>query len=111
MAYKMNMRLIVCALLACLLLIAQHGAAVHALSHLSIDTTAQSQQDPQAPDLDLHVCEKCTGYAGLSATLHANSLLLQVYGASFIQLCFLQSAVPFQTFQSYFSRAPPSLVC
>lgn len=110
MVYKTNMRLIACALLACLLLVAQHGAAVHALSHLYTDAAAQPQQDPQAPDLDLHTCDKCTGYAGLSAALHADPLLFHGRAVNLVQISPTQFVVPSRTFQPYYSRGPPQLV-
>ncbi|MEO5702648.1 MAG: hypothetical protein ABIQ54_01950 [Gammaproteobacteria bacterium] len=110
MTDKMNMRLIVCTLLACLLLVVQQGAAVHALSHLSSDVPAQSQQDPQTPDLDLHTCEKCTGYAGLSATLYANPMLFNGRALSLVQIYSTQFFVTYYTLLPYYSRAPPQLV-
>jgi hypothetical protein len=111
MASKMNMRLIVSTLLACLLIVAQHEETVHALSHLSTDTPAQSQQYPQKPDLDLHACDKCAGYAGLSAALHANPLLFHGRALNLVQISPAQFVVNSRTFRPYHSRAPPQLVC
>jgi hypothetical protein len=94
--------------LAFLLLFAQQGAVLHALSHLSGPTPTQSQPDKQLPHSQ--ACDKCVVYAQMAGSVAATPLLIFAQHAA---MAFL--AVLFWThfpllFRAYSSRAPPQLV-
>lgn len=103
---NMNRKIFAYLWLSLLLLFAQQGAAVHAISHLP--SSSQSQPDKQLPHSQ--ACDKCVVYAGLSGAVAATPQIIPV-----LPLHLLAAAVFVVFFVSrirrvYSSRAPPALV-
>jgi hypothetical protein len=94
--------------LAFLLLFAQQGAVLHALSHLPGPFPAQSQPDKQLPHSQ--VCDKCVVYGQLGAGVAATPLVIFGQHAA-VALVAALFAIHFASpLRAYFSRAPPRLV-
>jgi hypothetical protein len=93
--------------LALVMLFAQQGAALHALSHATEQIPGQSQQDKKLPHSP--VCDKCVAFAELAGAVHSNPLHFN--GTQSGSTPFETHAVPsFVYHQSlYRSRAPPVL--
>jgi len=103
----MRSRLLFSLWLAFVLLFAQQGAALHALSHFADGVPAQSQQEKHLPHSS--ACDKCVVYAGIGgaalfsppvfATQETTAIL-----AAVLFLLFFSAPL-----YSYLSRAPPRL--
>ncbi len=104
---KMNRRLFFHALLALLLLLAQQGAALHALSHLTETVPAHAGQEKSLPHSP--VCDKCVAYAEIGGGVHSAPLVFHAVGTHFAPPPMARSGHTFQTLRAYSSRAPPSL--
>lgn len=104
----MQRRIILHVWLALLLLFAQQGALLHALSHVPGPLPAQSQPDKQLPHSQ--ACDKCVVYGQLGAGVAATPLVILVqHGA--VALVAVLPAIHFASIlRAYFSRAPPRLV-
>jgi len=103
----MNSRLLLSLWLAFVLLFAQQGAVLHALSHFADSAPAQSQQEKHLPHSP--ACDKCVVYAGIGGAAASAppvffSREMTVVLASALFLLFFSA--PFRT---YLSRAPPRL--
>lgn len=98
---------ILIALLAFALLIAQQGAALHALSHLTEPLPSQSQQDKHLPHSS--ACEKCVAYAGIGSALAASALAIPPLIVADAQFESAAAAYLPQTSPHYRSRAPPAV--
>lgn len=103
----MRSRLLFSLWLAFVLLFAQQGAALHALSHFADGVPAQSQQEKHLPHSP--ACDKCVVYAGIggaalfSPPVFATQEPTAILAAVFFLLFF---SAPLY---SYLSRAPPCL--
>jgi hypothetical protein len=103
----MNSRLLFSLWLAFVLLFAQQGAALHALSHFADGVPAQSQQDKHLPHSP--ACDKCVVYAGIGGAAPSSPPVFAaqdsaiMLAAAFFLLFF---SAPHRT---YLSRAPPRL--
>jgi len=104
---KMNRRLFFHALLAMLLLLAQQGAALHALSHLTEIVPAHSGQDKNLPHSP--VCDKCIAYAEIGGGVHSAPLVFHGVDTHFAPSPAACSEPSSRTLRAYSSRAPPSL--
>lgn len=94
--------------LAFLLLFAQQGAMLHALSHVPGPVPAQSQPDKQLPHSQ--ACDKCVVYGQLAGSVAATPLvILGPHTAVAFQAALPATHFPF-FFPAYSSRAPPQLV-
>jgi len=93
--------------LAFLLLFAQQGAMLHAVSHLPGPAPAQSQPDKHLPHSQ--ACDKCVVYAQLAGGVAATPLLVYGQHAAIVQATLLPASHFSSLFHAYFSRAPPSL--
>lgn len=103
----MNFRLLPIFWLAFLLLFAQQGAALHALSHLADGRAGQSQQEKQLPHSP--ACDKCVVYAGVASAVASSASPFTVPGAVpvFVAITFLLFlSAPLRP---YYSRGPPHL--
>ena len=104
----MKFRLLFSLWLACALLFAQQGAALHALSHLAEGVPgapAQSQQEKHLPHS--LTCDQCIAYAGIGSAAVSSPLAFDGSNA----VAILAATVFFLIFASplraYRSRAPP----
>jgi len=104
---KMNRRLFFHALLALLLLLAQQGAALHALSHLTEIVPAHAGQDKNLPHSP--VCDKCVAYAEIGGGVHSAPLVFHAVDTRFVQSPTACSEFSSRTLRAYSSRAPPCL--
>jgi len=94
--------------LALLLLFAQQGAVLHALSHVPGPAPTQSQPDQPLPHSQ--ACDKCVVYGQLGAGVAATPLVIFGQHAA-VALAAALPAIHFaSTLRAYFSRAPPRLV-
>jgi hypothetical protein len=103
----MNSRLLFSLWLAFVLLFAQQGAALHALSHLADSVPAQSQQEKHLPHSP--ACDKCVVYAGIGSAAPSTPSVFatqKTTSALATGLFLLFFSAPFRT---YLSRAPPRL--
>ena len=103
----MNKRFFSHFLLALLLLLAQQGAAVHALSHLAESVPAHSQQDKNPPHSP--ACDKCIAYAEVGGGVHSAPLFFHGELALTAQQFVVDYDFSSRTFRAYSSRAPPRL--
>ena len=104
----MNFRLLRFAFLAIMLLFAQQGAAVHALSHFSDSAPTPSSQDKQLPHSQ--ACDKCISYSQMGGAVHASGLVFHTGGLLFVQTPALSIGLPVVSVFFYAARAPPHLV-
>lgn len=105
---NMKLRLLPILWLAFILLFAQQGAALHALSHLADGRAGQSQQEKQLPHSP--VCDKCMVYAGVAGAATSTPSPFTVPGA--VHVFIATNFLPFLSapLRAYFSRGPPHLV-
>ena len=89
------------------LLIAQQGAAWHALSHVRGEMVSSGQHDKKLPNSEQ--CEKCAVFSQLGAALAATAP--QITLAAFSDVLLGKEAPLFRVFerQPYQPRAPPVL--
>ncbi|MEW6354536.1 MAG: hypothetical protein AB1469_09680 [Pseudomonadota bacterium] len=98
-------------ILACLLVVAQHGAAVHALSHLSEPPASSTSDNDQDGAKHLPACDKCVGYASVGAALHTAALV--IHAANLLLLLPDAASDPAHLpspYQLHPSRAPPAFL-
>ncbi|MFN3398354.1 MAG: hypothetical protein ACK4ZS_07450 [Sulfurimicrobium sp.] len=105
---KARSRLLLFLLLAFALLLAQQGAAMHALSHLAEPLPSHSQQDKHLPHSP--ACEKCVAYAGVGSAVAASGLALPPAAMGETLFAVEPGGRLPQSVRHYHSRAPPSLV-
>ena len=103
----MNRRLFFHALLALLLLLAQQGAALHAISHLTEIVSTHSGQDKNLPHSP--ACDKCIAYAEVGGGVHSVPLVFHGVDTHFAQSPTVCSEPSSRTLRAYSSRGPPSL--
>ncbi|MDD5330748.1 MAG: hypothetical protein PHX38_12165 [Sulfuricella sp.] len=103
----MKFRLLLPLWLAFVLLFAQQGAALHALSHLGDGVPAQSQQEKHVPHSP--ACDKCVVYAGIGGAAPSSPPVFGVQEAAFFLAAALFLLVFSAPLRSYQSRAPPRL--
>lgn len=102
---KIRLQPLLFALLAFVLLFAQQGAFRHALSHMSENAPAHSQQDKQIPHSP--ACDECVAYAGVGSAVAASTPFPPA-GILFVLSFFsLFTACVFPASRAYHSRAPP----
>jgi hypothetical protein len=89
---------------AFLLLIAQHGALAHAISH----ATSQTQREQSL--LHSQVCDECVCYGSSSAAAHPKVTIFEA--ASFAQAPAFDAGHSHTPFflRAFASRAPPTLL-
>jgi hypothetical protein len=104
----MHTRTILHVWLAFLLLFAQQGAVLHALSHVPGPLPAQSQPDKQLPHSQ--ACDKCVVYGQLAGSVAATPLVIFGQHAAVALVTVLFAAHFPLFFAAYSSRAPPRLV-
>jgi len=95
-------------LLACSLLFAQQGAAMHAFSHLGEPFPSHSQQDKQLPHSP--ACDTCGVYAGVGSALAASAWAIPAAVAQAPHLDVTPPVLLSQPARLYHARAPPPLV-
>lgn len=104
---KVNSRLLFPLWLAFVLLFAQQGAALHALSHFADGVPAQSQQEKHLPHSP--ACDKCVVYAGIGSATASSPPVFAAHETT----AMLAAAVFLLFFsaphRTYLSRAPPRL--
>ncbi|GAO37213.1 hypothetical protein SCT_2631 [Sulfuricella sp. T08] len=103
----MNSRLLFLLWLAFVLLFAQQGAVLHALSHFADGVPTQSQQDKHLPHSP--ACDKCVVYAGIGGAAPSSPPVFTIQEAAT-----MLAAVFFLLFfsaplRTYLSRGPPRL--
>jgi hypothetical protein len=103
----MNSRLLFSLWLAFVLLFAQQGAALHALSHLADSVPAQSQQEKHLPHSP--ACDKCVVYAGIGSAAPSSPSTFFAEETTVILAAVLFLLFFSAPFYSYLSRAPPRL--
>jgi hypothetical protein len=94
--------------LAFLLLFAQQGAMLHALSHVPGPTPTQSQPDKQLPHSQ--ACDKCVVYGQLAGSVAAAPLVIFEQQAAVALVAVLVATYFPLFFRAYSSRAPPRFV-
>jgi hypothetical protein len=103
----MNSRLLFSLLLAFVLLFAQQGVALHALSHLADGVPAKSQQEKHLPHSP--ACDKCVVYAGIGGAAPSSPPAFGIQQATVILAAALFLLFFSAPLRSYLSRAPPRL--
>jgi len=104
----MRFRLILFVCLAFALLVAQQGAALHALSHFADGVPGQSQQGKHLPHSP--ACDKCVVYADIGSAAASSPPIFAAPETLFIPVAVLSLLFPSSPLYSYRSRAPPRLV-
>ena len=105
----MNSRLLFSLWLAFVLLFAQQGAALHALSHFADGVPAQSQQEKNLPHSP--ACDKCVVYAGIGGAAASSPPAFGIQQTTVILAAVLFLLFFSAPLRSYLSRAPPRLAC
>lgn len=103
----MNSRLLFSLWLAFVLLFAQQGAALHALSHFADGVPAQSQQEKHLPHSP--ACDKCVVYAGIGSAAPSSPPVFGIQQTTAILAAALFLRFFSAPLYSYLSRAPPRL--
>jgi len=104
----MRLRLILSIWLVFALLFAQHGAALHALSHFADNAPNSSQQNKHLPHSP--ACDKCMAYADIGSAAASSPPIFAAPETLFIPVAVLSLLFPSSPLYSYRSRAPPRLV-
>lgn len=102
----MNLRPFFYAWLATLLLFAQQGAALHALSHYRADF-ASSESDKSSPHSDQ--CARCVAYAQTGAAASATPLIFLAPSLSAVRITDIGASILPAPDCPYQSQAPPVL--
>lgn len=102
---KRMTRLPLLLLLALVLLFAQQGAALHALSHLAERLPEQSRQDKQLPHSP--ACDKCVVYAEVEGALASGGMPLPFVAAPAFVAATMPAARLSCLDRAYHARAPP----
>ncbi|OIP18039.1 MAG: hypothetical protein AUK53_01460 [Betaproteobacteria bacterium CG2_30_59_46] len=104
----MRFRLILFVCLAFALLVAQQGAALHALSHFADGVPGQSQQGKHLPHSP--ACDKCVVYADIGSAAPSSPLVFATQETTAVLAAVLFLLFFSSPLYSYLSRAPPRLV-
>ncbi len=104
---KMNSRLLFPLWLAFVLLFAQQGAALHALSHFADGVPSQSQQEKHLPHSP--ACDKCVVYAGIGSAAPSSPPVFAAQETAAVLATVLFLLFFSAPLYSYLSRAPPRL--
>ena len=93
-----------------LLLLAQHGAWLHALSHNGVQSLAATGQQDNGHDRQTKACGLCLAFASFDGAAPSTGLAtaLPTEGATSIRAVFRQH-VARGAAHAYLSRAPPDL--
>ena len=93
-----------------LLLLAQHGALLHAFSHSATESFAATSQQSNGDDRQTKACGLCLAFASFDGAAPSSGLAiaLPTEGATFIRVVFGQ-CVTRDAAHTYLSRAPPDL--
>ncbi len=101
----MNSRLLFPLWLAFVLLFAQQGAVLHALSHLADSVPSQSQQEKHLPHSP--ACDKCVAYAGIGGATPSSPPVFTTPETTIILAAVLLLLFFSAPQRTYLSRAPP----
>ncbi len=92
-------------LLTCLLVFAQQAAVLHALAHVTAETTQQRDQHPPGAS----VCDKCIAFAEIEGAAPLPQFIVRRASAALPHFGGDLYHVAIAALRHYLSRAPPCL--